>query len=203
MMAISIKIKGEIMKVLGRLAKITSLFILVCVAAFATEYDVDRSHSSVGFKVKHMMISNVAGTFNDFHGIIDYDKKTKKIKSLTGTVNAASVDTGIEKRDAHLKSEDFFDIAKYPQMQFKMVKIEGDEMTAELTIRDVTKKVKFKIDFGGAVTDPWGNERVGLELEGKINRKDFGLAYNKVLETGGLLVDDKVKINLAIEAVEK
>lgn len=191
------------MRLLNKLAKSVVFLFLTSSALFGTEYDVDHSHSSVGFKVKHMMVSNVNGVFKEFSGAIDYDQKTKKLKSISGEVIAKSVDTGIEKRDEHLRNEDFFDVAKFPKMNLKSIEIKGDKVVAELTIKNVTKKVNFDYEFGGEVTDPWGNNRIGLELEGKINRKDFGLTYNKTLETGGLLVGDEVKIHIELEAIEK
>ncbi|MDQ1339299.1 MAG: hypothetical protein QG567_451 [Campylobacterota bacterium] len=191
------------MRLLNKVAKSAVFLFLTTGALFGAEYDVDRSHSSVGFKVKHMMVSNVNGVFKEFSGAIDYDQKTKKLKSINGEVIAKSVDTGIEKRDEHLRNEDFFDATKFPKMNLKSIEIKGDKIVAELTIKNITKKVNFEYEFGGEVTDPWGNNRIGLELEGKINRKDFGLTYNKTLETGGLLVGDEVKIHIELEAIEK
>lgn len=191
------------MRLLNNLAKTIALLLLSSSVLFGAEFEVDRSHSSVGFKVKHMMVSNVNGVFKEFSGTIDYDRKTKKLKSINGEVIAKSVDTGIEKRDEHLRNEDFFDVAKFPKMNLKSIEIKGNKAVAELTIKNITKKVNFEYEFGGEVTDPWGNNRIGLELEGKINRKDFGLTYNKTLETGGLLVGDEVKIHIELEAIEK
>lgn len=171
--------------------------------AQAADYMLDKAHSHVEFKVKHMMISNVSGDFKDFDAVIAYDEKGKKLTKLEGTVQVASIDTGIEKRDNHLRSDDFFAADKHPKMTFKMTKADGDSVTGDLTIRGVTKTVTLDMDFGGVATDPWGNERMGFELNGKINRKDFGLSWNKALETGGVLVGDTVKITIAIEAIKK
>lgn len=177
--------------------------LVMSTAAFAAQYSVDPTHSSVEFKVKHMMISNVSGSFKKFDAVIDFDEKSKQLKKLEGTVNVASIDTGIEKRDNHLRSDDFFAAEKHPTMTFVMTKSGSDEISGNLTIRGVTKKVTFDLDFGGVATDPWGNERMGFELSTKINRKDFGLMWNKALETGGVLVGDEIKITIAIEAVKK
>jgi len=183
-------------------AVVSGLFFSLS-ALFATPYALDKSHSSVAFKVKHMMISNVAGSFKDFDAVIEFDDKTKQLTKLEGTVIVDSIDTDIEKRDAHLKSDDFFAAAKYPKMTFVMTKVAGEKITGNLTIRGTTKTVTFDLDFGGVATDPWGNERMGFEISGKINRKDFGLLWNKALETGGVLVGDDVKITIAVEAIKK
>lgn len=183
------------------LATLASFFLTT--AVLATEYAIDPAHSSVEFKVKHMMISNVTGSFKQFDAVIDFDEKTKTLKKLEGTVIVDSIDTGIEKRDTHLRSDDFFAAEKHPKMSFVMTKAEADSITGKLTIRGVTKTVTLDLDFGGVATDPWGNERMGFELSGKLNRKDFGLTWNKALETGGVLVGDDIKLTIAVEAVKK
>jgi polyisoprenoid-binding protein YceI len=170
-------------------------------ALFAGTYNVDASHSNVGFKVKHLMISNVTGKFDNFSGKFVYDEKTKTLKSLEGEVSVASINTEDDKRDAHLKSADFFDQANNPTLTYKLEKIEGDTAYGKLTIRGITKDVKLDFEDNGTAVDPWGNTRVGLELTGKINRKDFGLNWNKALEAGGVLVDETVKLNIEIEGI--
>jgi polyisoprenoid-binding protein YceI len=170
-------------------------------ALFAGTYNVDASHSNVGFKVKHLMISNVTGKFDNFSGKFVYDEKTKTLKSLEGEVSVASINTEDDKRDAHLKSADFFDQANNPTLTYKLEKIEGDTAYGKLTIRGITKEVKLDFEDNGTAIDPWGNTRVGLELTGKINRKDFGLNWNKALEAGGVLVDETVKLNIEIEGI--
>lgn len=171
--------------------------------AQAAEYVVDKAHSSVNFKIRHMMISNVNGIFKDFDAVIGFDEAQKKLTKLEGTVMVASIDTGIEKRDNHLRSDDFFAAEKYPEMTFKMTKVTDDTVSGDLTIRGTTKPVTLDLDFGGVATDPWGNVRMGFELSGKINRKEYGLKWNKALETGGVLVGDSVKMTIAIEAIKK
>ena len=178
-------------------------FLMTLSFAHAADYMLDKAHSHVEFKVKHMMISNVSGDFKDFDAVIQFDEKNKKLTKLEGTIQVASIDTGIEKRDNHLRSDDFFAADKHPKMTFKMTKATDDAVTGELTIRGVTKTVTLDLDFGGVATDPWGNERMGFELSGKINRKDFGLMWNKALETGGVLVGDTVKMTVAVEAIKK
>lgn len=167
----------------------------------AAIYKVDVSHSTVGFKVKHMMISTVTGKFGNFSGSYELDKG--QFKSLKGEIKAASIDTGIAKRDDHLRSADFFDSAKFGDINFVMTGATKEKMTGNLTIRGVTKKVTLDIDMGGVVTDPWGNQRSGFVLTGQINRKDFGLNWNKAIEAGGVVVGDEVKLVVEIEGIEE
>ncbi len=169
----------------------------------AAEFKVDVPHTTVGFKVKHMMVSNTKGYFSDFDGKIDYDLKEKKFNVFEGVVKVASLDTKNEKRDEHLRSNDFFDVTKYPEMKFVMTEYEPGKLIGNLTIKDVTKKVEFALDFGGVAEDPWGNTRIGFTAEATINRLDYGLKWNKVLETGGLLVGDDVNIIIELEGIEK
>lgn len=169
--------------------------------ASAALYKVDVSHSTVGFKVKHMMISTVTGKFGNFSGSYELEKGI--FKSLKGDIKATSIDTGIVKRDDHLRSADFFDVAKYGDITFVMTGATKDKMTGNLTIRGITKKVTLDIDMGGVVTDPWGNQRSGFVLTGQINRKDFGLNWNKAIEAGGVVVGDEVKLVVEIEGIEE
>jgi len=175
--------------------------ILAAGALYAGTYNVDRSHSNVGFKVKHLMISNVTGNFDKFSGTIEYDEKTNKVTALTGKVIVDSINTDNEKRDGHLKSADFFDATNHPDLTFKLDTIKDDKAYGVLTIRGVSKKVALDFELNGTVTDPWGNKRVGLELEGKINRKDYGLNWNKTLEAGGVVVGEKVKLHIELEGI--
>ncbi|MBI3873967.1 MAG: polyisoprenoid-binding protein [Arcobacter sp.] len=168
---------------------------------FAGTYNVDVSHSNVGFKVKHMMISNVVGSFDKFSGKFEYDEKTKTIKSFTGDIDVSSINTSIAKRDEHLKSADFFDVAKYPNIKFNIIKIEDDVAYGKLTMHGITKDVKLQLENNGIVKDPSGNIRVGITLNGTIERKDFGLTYNSVLEAGGIAIGDKVKLEVEIEGI--
>lgn len=167
----------------------------------AAMYKVDVSHSTVGFKVKHMMISTVTGKFGNFSGSYELDKGI--FKSLKGDIKSASIDTGIAKRDDHLRSADFFDVAKFGDISFVMTGATKDKMTGNLTIHGVTKKVTLDIDMGGTVEDPWGNQRSGFTLTGQINRKDYGLNWNKAIEAGGVVVSDEVKLVVEIEGIEE
>lgn len=175
--------------------------IVASSALFAGTYNVDASHSNVGFKIKHLMISNVSGKFNNFNGSFEYDEKAKSLKSLVGDVEVSSINTEDAKRDAHLKSADFFDAEKNPKLTFKLDKIAGNEAYGKLTMKGITKDVKLDFENNGSAIDPWGNKRVALELSGKINRKDFGLNWNKTLEAGGVLVDEIVKLNIELEGI--
>ncbi len=167
--------------------------------ASAALYKVDPSHSMVGFKVKHMMISTVTGKFNNFNGTYDLEKGV--FKSLNGSIKADSIDTGIAKRDDHLRAPDFFDTAKFGDITFVMTGATKSKMTGNLTIRGITKKVVLDIEMGGIVQDPWGNQRSGFVLNGKINRKDFGLNWSKAMESGGVVVADEVKLLIEIEGI--
>jgi polyisoprenoid-binding protein YceI len=169
----------------------------------AGTWTLDTAHSSVGFTVRHMMVSKVRGRFRDFAA--DIVTAADPLQStVTATVQMASIDTGDEGRDGHLRTNDFFDVEQFPTMTFASTAITGSgsdyEVTGDLTIRGVTKPVTFDLEFGGVEKDPWGNTRAGFTLTGTINRKDFGMAYNAALETGGILVGDKVTIELDIEA---
>lgn len=176
----------------------SSLF-LGSMSLFAAAYSVDVSHSSVGFKVKHMMISTVSGNFSGFSG--SYDLQKGVLRSFNGTVKTITVNTGIVKRDEHLRSADFFDVATYPEMTFVMTSQKGKKVTGNLTIRGITKAVTMSLDMGGEVMDPWGNKRSGFVLSSTINRKNFGLNWNEAIEAGGVVVGDDVKITIEIEGI--
>lgn len=173
-----------------------------------TKWNLDPAHSEIGFKVKHMMITNVSGSFEKFDiqvETIDTDFTTAKIE-FTADVN--SITTGSADRDKHLKSADFFDAANYPQLKFAATKLEkkDDEnyvIHGNLTIRDVTKPVRFNVEFGGIGKDPWGNQKAGFTISGKINRTDYKLNWNAALEAGGVLVAEEVKIQAEIQLVKQ
>lgn len=182
--------------------------MLAAVPAVAATYDIDTSHSSVGFKIKHMAISNVKGSFNDFSGSFEFEPGQTDQWSCEATIKLASINTGNEDRDEHLLGEDFFDGEKYPHMvfQFTSIKMEDDEegiLTGTLAMHGKTLPVTLELEFNGSVTDPWGNQRVGFTAEGKINRKDWGLSYGKVMEGGGLMIGNEVKIALEIEGIKR
>merc|ERR1711879_1020111 len=172
------------------------------VTLFAGNYTVDKSHSGVAFKVKHMMISNVKGSFDQFDGKFEYDEKANTLKSLDGVIEVASVNTANAKRDGHLKSADFFDAANHPLITFKLTKVDGDEAYGELTMRGVTKKIELDFEAGGTGKNPWGKTVAGFSLSGKIKRSDFGLKWNKALEAGGMLVGDTIKLEIDVEGVK-
>ena len=180
--------------------KVLAGLLLSASSLLATPHTVDVSHSSVGFKVKHMMVSTVSGNFGGFSGVYDLDKGV--LKSLSGTVKVATINTGIVKRDEHLRSDDFFDVAKYPDMIFVLTSHKGNKVVGNLTIHGVTKSVALTMDMGGVIVDNNGNKRSGFVLEGKINRKDFGLAWNKLMEAGGTVVGDEIRITVEVEGIE-
>ena len=169
---------------------------------FAGNYNVDASHTSVGFKVKHLMISNVAGTFDKFSGTFSYDEKANTLTALTGTIEVASINTANAKRDNHLKAADLFDAAKFPTITFKVTKIDDEDVYGDFTLKGVTKNIKLELDNGGTIKDPWGNTRAAFALSGKINRADFGLTYNKALEAGGVMIGETVKLNIEVEGIQ-
>lgn len=170
------------------------------------KWTIDPTHSEVGFKVKHMMFTNVKGLFNDYSANIDFNDDLKNA-NLQFEAKINSIFTNNADRDNHLKSADFFDAEQYPTLNFKSTNIQGNgseyEITGDLTIKGITKPVTLNAEFSGLMTDPWGNTKVGLNLDGKINRKDFGLTYNAALETGGVLVGEDVKLNAEIQLVEQ
>ena len=184
-----------------KLVRLGLASILATGALYAGIYKVDTSHSNVGFKVKHMMISNVTGKFDKFNGSFEYDEKTKTLKSLNGTIEVASINTENEKRDGHLKSADFFDAKKHPELTFKLDKVEDDKAYGVLTMRGVSKNVVLDFENNGSIQDPWGNTRVGLAISGKVNRMDYGLKYNSILEAGGVAVGEKVKLDIELEGI--
>ena len=168
-------------------------------------WNVDTSHSTVGFMARHMMIAKVRGRFASFSGAITVPENPLDA-SVTATVDLASVDTGDEGRDAHLKGADFFDTDNFPTMTFTSIGVKEDggdfKLVGDLTIKDVTRTVEFDLEFDGVGQDPWGGTRAAFSATAEINRKDWGLEWNVVMEKGGLLVSEKIKLNLDIEAVK-
>lgn len=165
-------------------------------------YQVDPMHSKVGFEIPHLVISTVEGSFKEFDGTLELNENFSKSK-LTASVGIASIDTGVGQRDDHLRSADFFDVAKHPKMELKSVSIKGSpeafKLEGDLTIKGVTKRVVFEGKYQGAVTDGFGNRKVAFQAKTKINRKDFGLTWNNVVEAGPV-VGDEVTIELKIQA---
>jgi len=180
--------------------KLLLSLLLLGNVAFASNYQLDKSHSKISFKVKHMVITNVYGTFGNYEATIDYNKDTRVFKELSANINVASIDTDNKKRDGHLKSKDFFDINTFPNIAFKLLSVNGDEAQALLTIKGISKKVTLDFENNGTVKDPWGNTKLGLSFSTKISRKAFGLTWNKLLETGSLVVGDKITITVDLEA---
>jgi len=173
-----------------------------------TKWNLDPLHSEIGFKVKHMMITSVSGSFEKFDGQVESNDTDFENAKIQFTADINSINTGNKDRDNHLKSADFFDAASYPQLKFVSSKFEKkDEETyvlhGNLTLRDVTKPVKFNVEFGGIGKDPWGNEKAGFTISGKINRTDYKLNWNAALETGGVLVGEEVKIEAEMQLVRQ
>ena len=192
------------MKVITRLFSFFAISLMV-LPAQAVTYAVDKDHTHVGFEIKHLVVSKVQGRFNDFNGTFDFDEKDHKLSNVIFTVKTASLDTNQKDRDDHLRSPDFLDVAKFPEMTFKSteVKYKGKKpksVTGDLTIRGVTKKTTFDLDFEGMTKDLKGNQILVWEAETEIDRKDFGVNWNKKLDSGGWVVGDKLKIELQGEA---
>jgi polyisoprenoid-binding protein YceI len=166
---------------------------------------LDRAHTTVEFIVRHLMITKVRGRFTNFEGRIELASGSDVPTAITATIDAGSIDTREEQRDAHLRSSDFFDVEKYPNLTFESVRIAGtpDRFTVDgrLTVHGVTRDVTLSGSFEGRANDPWGGVRVGYSAHGTINRKDFGLTWNAALETGGVVVGDEVRIELNVEAL--
>lgn len=173
-----------------------------------TTFTIDPSHSRVGFTVRHMGFSKVRGSFGDFEGHIEMAPGQLESLQTEAVIKTASVDTRAAQRDEHLRSGDFFDVEKFPELTFRSTEVrnvQGDNFTlvGELGIRGVSREVELDATFLGEGTDPWGGKRTGFEARGSVNRKDFGLLWNQVLETGGMLVSDTVEIELEIQATER
>ncbi|MFB6872543.1 YceI family protein [Streptomyces sp. NPDC056323] len=176
-------------------------------AALTGEYTIDPAHSSIGFTVRHAMVTNVRGSFGEHEGTLKLDGSNPANSTASIDVRIASVDTGIADRDGHLVSGDFFDAEKFPLMTFRSTQAEqlgGDtyRVTGDLTIKDVTRPLSIDLEFNGSATDVYGNERVGFEGSTNILRSDWGLTWNAALETGGVMVSDKVKLNFDISAIK-
>jgi len=181
------------------------ILTLFAPAVFAANYKIDTAHSEVAFTVDHLMFFKVTGYFTEFDGSIVANPAEKTLSKAQATIKTASIDTRIEKRDNHLRSSDFFDVANFPELTFVTKNVSGSAnnitVTGDLTIRGVTKEVVLKGAFLGENKDAWGNQRAGFAAKGTINRKDFGLTWNKVLETGGVTVGDEVEISLQVQGI--
>lgn len=189
---------------------IATFFVLSCWASSlpAATYDIDLDHSSVGFKIRHL-IGNVRGSFQKFAGAFDYEVGKPDKWKVSATIETASIFTNVEGRDKHLRSGDFFDVENPKHPEYKTIKfvstkiagVKGEtaKIHGNLTIKGITKPVILDMTVGGVIKDPWGNEKAGFTATTKVNRKDFGLTWNKALETGGVMVGDEVTITLEIE----
>lgn len=171
-------------------------------------YDVDLDHSTVEFRVAHMVVSKTSGRFMEYKGLVEMDAEAKTVKTIEATIQTASLNTNHQKRDQHLRGPDFFHVEKYPTITYRLKSYlksgGGNEYSAvgELTMLGVTKDVVLTGTFNGVAKDPWGNVRAGFTAEGKLNRKDFGMNWSKTLDSGGLVVGDEVHIKLDIEVIK-
>ncbi len=187
---------------------VLTLFLATLPLFAAEPFNIDRAHSSAEFKIRHM-VSNVTGKFTDFAGVVNVDRANPVNSTVEFTIQAASIDTATADRDKDLRSANFFDVEKFPTITFKSSKIAPSstkdtyDVTGDLTIHGVTKRVTLPVQFNGFVKDPWGNERAGFELNTTLNRKDYGIVWNKALDQGGMLLGDDVKVNINLETVKK
>jgi polyisoprenoid-binding protein YceI len=175
--------------------------------AVKTKWGIDTTHSEVQFKVKHLVISTVTGFFKKFSGSVESDGEDFNNATVNFSIDVNSIDTNQADRDAHLKSPDFFAAEQHPTIEFRegeLTRISGNEykLTGALTIRETTKIVELDVEFGGVMKDPWGNMKAGFEINGKLNRKDFGLNWSAITEAGGLVVADDVKLHINVELVK-
>ncbi len=191
-----------------RLTVIFALGALVALttAAAAATYDIDKSHSSVGFKVRHLGVSNVRGFFGDFAGAFEFDTADPGAWRTEAAIQIASVDTGDPKRDEHLRTPDFFDAVGHPTMVFKSTSVTkasdgAYKLAGDLTLRGVTRSVQLDLELLGTATDPWGNDRAGFSATGRINRQDFGVNWSTTLDAGGLVVGNEVTIMIEVEGI--
>jgi polyisoprenoid-binding protein YceI len=185
-----------------------AMLAILPVLAHADTWNIDPAHTNVEFSVRHMMISNVKGQFQKTSGTITTNGSDPASATVDATIDASSVDTRVEKRDMHLKSPDFLDVAKYPTITFKSTKVEADgpnkwKVTGDLTLHGVTKPVVLDVESSGQPVSVMGNMRAGASAKTEIKRSDFGLTWNKVLESGGVMVGDEVAISIDLEAVKK
>jgi polyisoprenoid-binding protein YceI len=187
----------------------TIIALTLPAVALASTWNIDPDHSNIGFKVRHLMVSNVKGVFEKHNGVVDLNDKDITKSKVEMTIDTASINTNVLKRDEHLRSADFFDVAKFPTMTFvskKVAKAGKDRLkvTGDLTLHGVTREVVLAVEGPTKESkDPWGNIRKGATANTRINRKDFGLVWNKALETGGVVVGDEILISLEIEMIKK
>ncbi len=176
-------------------------------SAVKTKWTVDPTHSEVHFKIKHLVISTVTGTFKSFEGGLETENDEFNEANIEFSLDVSSIDTNQEQRDEHLKSADFFDAAQFPKISFKSTSFEKDgdeyELTGNLTVRDITKPVKLSVEYGGTATDFYGNEKAGFEVSGKISRKEFGLTWDGITEAGAIVLGDDIKLNINLQLAKQ
>ena len=168
-----------------------------------TTWAIDPTHSEIGFKVKHMMLSTVTGYFDDFYAEIKSEGEDFRNADVEVSIDVDSIRTKNPDRDTHLKSDDFFNADQYPKITFKSTAFDGEKLVGELTIRNVTQKIVLDVDFNGIATDPYGQTKAGFEISGEINRKDFGLTWSAVTEAGNIVVADTVKLSIDAQFIKQ
>jgi polyisoprenoid-binding protein YceI len=187
------------------LSLIAASLLVLAATGRAEVYNVDKAHSEVGFSVRHMGVSKVSGRFNDVSGTIDGDPKKPETAKVDFVIKTASIDTNQANRDKHLRGTDFFDVEKFPEITFKSSKIAAKgagkyDVTGTLTMHGVSKEVTLPVTMAGPISDGRGGQKVGFETETTLNRKDYGITWNTVLDTGGVAVSDEVKVSISFEA---
>ena len=168
-----------------------------------TKWNIDPTHSVIGFKVKHMMISTVTGHFEDFNATIETETENFNDSEISFTAQTNSINTKNSDRDAHLKSDDFFNAEAYPELNFTSTSFDGGTLIGDLTIRDITKEVSLDIGFNGTAVDPYGQTKAGFEVTGAINRKDFNLTWNAITEAGSIVVSDTIKLIIDLQFIKE
>ena len=194
--------KGLIRNLFVSIFVFTALFIGRAYAA--DTYQIDKAHSTFGFTVQHLMVSTVPGSFADYSGVVNFDKENIANSSIDVTIQSASINTNVPKRDEHLRSADFFDASKFPEIVFKSTKIAGEGtdyvITGQLTLHGVTKEVSVPVTIQGPVKNPMGGDVIGISGAFTLNRQDYGVKWNKDMDAGGVVVSDVVKVTINIEA---
>jgi polyisoprenoid-binding protein YceI len=188
-------------------ALVLGVSVLLSSSVFAADYTLDKAHSTIAFSAKHLMVSKTTGAFNEYDGTINFDPNDLAASKVEITVQAASIDTRNEKRDEHLKGADFLDAEKFPTLTFvsKSIAKEGDAytLTGDMTIKGVTKEITVPAQISGPVTSPMGGNAIGIDATFKINRQDYGVSFNKMMDNGGLMVSDDVVVDVSLEGHSK
>lgn len=196
----------RMLKVIGLMVGAGLVFASPAIAEM-TKWNLDKDHTTLGFEVAHMVVSKTKGKFTDYTGVVEMDPDKQEFKTISAVIQTASVTTDHKKRDEHLRSPDFFDVKTFPTMSYTMksYKKSGDTYTAvgDFTLRGVTKEITLTGTFNGVAKDPWGNTRAGFTAEGTINRQDYGMKFSKLLDNGGLMVGDEVKLKLEVEVIQE